>query len=85
MVTRKQARLQQLPPTQAGLHQAVLRAHYRKAELTCTDLCGCLDTGEDCKNRSVDANDDDCKDEDDDVDDEESKYEYISDSDGEFN
>ena len=132
------------PPTQAALHQAVLRAHYqllvwnkdivpnpvlpspegfgwkweedkkawipvittlppapeaiihlmkckctkercannrckcRKAGLRCTDLCGCSDTDEDCKNKSLDINDDGCND-DDDVDDDESKYEYISD------
>ena len=43
-------------------------------------------TDEDCKNKSVDVNDDGCKDEDDDDDvkDDQSKYEYISDSDGEF-
>ena len=29
LFTKKQARLQQLPPTQAALHQAVLRAHYQ--------------------------------------------------------
>ena len=56
---------------------------YRKAELTCRDLCGCSDTSEDCKNTSVVVNNDDCNDEDDDVDDDKSKYEYISDSDGE--
>ena len=61
------------------------RCKSGKAGLTCTDLCGCSDTGEDCKNKSVDVNDDDCNDEDDDVDDEESEYEYISDSYGEFN
>ena len=117
LFTKKQARSQQLPPTQAALHQAVLRAHYQllvwnnnivpnpvspspegfgwkwerdekawipvmttlppapeaiihlvkckcmkercannrckcwKAGLTCTDLCGCSDTGEECKNK----------------------------------
>ena len=56
----------------------------RKAELACTDLCGCSDTGKDGKNKSVDVNDDDCNDEDD-VNDDESKYEKIKDSDGEFN
>ena len=63
------------------------RCKYRKAGLTCTDLCGCSDTDKDCKNKSVDVNYDGCNDEDDDddVDDDESEYEYISDSDGEFN
>ena len=152
LFTKKQAKSQHLPPTQAVLHQAVLRAHYqllmwnnnmvpnpvlpspegfgwkwgedkkawipvmttlppapeaiihlvkckctkercanncctcRKAGLMCTDLCGCSDTDEDCKNKSFDVNDDGCSDEDDDndVDDDESEYEYISDSDGEF-
>ena len=60
---------------------------YRKAGLTCTDVCGCSDTDKDCNNKSVDVNYDGCNDEDDDddVDDDESEYEYISDSDGEFN
>ena len=124
LFTKKQAKSQQLPPTQAALHQAVLRAHYqllvwnkdivpnpalpsaqgfgwkwkedkkawipvittlppareaiiqlvkckctkekcaknrckcRKAGLTCIDFCGCSDTDEDCKNKSVDVNDD---------------------------
>ena len=58
----------------------------RKARLTSRDLCdGCSNTGKDCKNKSVDVNDDDRNDEDDDVDDDESECEYISDSDGEFN
>ena len=117
------------PPTQAALHQAVLRAHYqvlvwkrdivpnpvfpspegfwlemarrkesvdpsddhtspstsgnhppremqmherevcRMAGLTCIDLCGCSNTDEDCKNKSVDVNNDGCNDEDDDDDD----------------
>ena len=50
----------------------------------CTYLCGFSNTGEVCKNKSVDVKDDDCNNEDDDVDDDESEYEYISDS-GEFN
>ena len=37
----------------------------RKAGLTCTDLSGCSDTKEDCKNKLVDVNDDGCNDEDD--------------------
>ena len=59
----------------------------RKAGLTCTDLGGCSDTDDDCKNKSVDVNDDGCNDEDDDddVDDDESEYEYILDAHGEFN
>ena len=44
----------------------------------CTDLCGCSDTDEDCKNKSVDVNDDSCNEED--VDDDDKEYEYISDS-----
>ena len=36
--------------------------------MTCIDLCGCSDTDEDCKNKSVDVNDDGCNDEDDDDD-----------------
>ena len=152
LFTKKLSKSQQLPPTQAALHQAVFRAHYqllvwnndivlnpvlpspegfgwkweedkeawipvmttlppapeaiihlvkyakercanncckcRKAGLTCTDLFRFSDTKEDCKNKSVDVNDDGCNDEDDDDDvddDDESEYEYISDSDGELN
>ena len=53
------------------------RCKCRKAALTCTDLCGCSDTGKDCKNKLVDVNDDECKYEDDDVDDDESEYEKV--------
>ena len=59
------------------------RCKCRKARLTCRDLCGCSVTGEDCKNKSVVVNDDDCNDKGDNVD--EGEYEYISESDGEFN
>ena len=52
--------------------------------MTCADLRGCLNTGEDCKDKSVDINDDDCNDEDDDVDYDESEYEYISDPDANY-
>mgnify|MGYP007058665709 FL=1 len=34
----------------------------------CTDLCGCSDTDEDCKNKLFDVNNDGCSDEDDDDD-----------------
>ena len=144
---KKQARSQQLLPTQVALHQAVPHVHYhllvwnkgtvpksvlplpecfgwkleeeenagipvmitlppaseaiihlvkckcmkercannrckcRMAGLTCIDL-GCSDTGEDCKIKSVVVNDN-CNDEGDDID--EGEYEYISESDGEFN
>ena len=61
------------------------RCKCRKAGLMYTDLCGCSDNGEDCKNNSVDVNDDDCNVEDEVVDDDYSEYEYISDSDGECN
>ena len=45
------------------------RRKCRKAGLTCTDLSGCSDTKEDCKNKLVDVNDDGCNDEDDNDDD----------------
>ena len=48
--------------------------HCRKAGLTCTDLCGCSDTGEYGKNKLFDVDGDDYNDEDDDVDDDESEY-----------
>ena len=41
------------------------RCKCRKAGFTRTDLCSCLDTGEDCKNKLFDVNDDDYNDEDD--------------------
>ena len=76
--------------------RAVLRAHYQL--LVWNDdsfaITGglCLEmgrrgesTGEDCKKKLVDVNDDDCNDEEDDVDDDKGEYEYISESDGEFN
>ena len=52
------------------------RCKCRKAGLTCIDLCGCSDTDEDCKNKSVDVNDDGCNDEDDDDDVDDDKSEY---------
>ena len=78
------------PPREMQMHEGkvcqqslqVQEDWSRKAGLTCTDLCGCSDTGEDCKNKSVHVNDEDCNDEDDDVDDDESE---CSDSDGDFN
>ena len=65
-----------LPPTPEAIIQLVKckctkeryannRRKCRKAGLTCTDLSGCSDTKEDCKNKLVDVNDGGCNDEDD--------------------
>ena len=57
------------------------RGQCRKAEMNCTDLCGCFYTGEDMPEDVGGDNDDQDDRNDDDDDDDEAEYEYISASD----